>query len=81
MIEVGTPCLETTSLRYISAKVENLSVSLIAKKCADFVSRSTITQIVSFPRWDLGRPVTKSMEICSHFHCGISGCWSRPEGF
>ncbi|KAJ0847136.1 hypothetical protein HanRHA438_Chr15g0732741 [Helianthus annuus] len=58
----------------MSAKVENLSVSLIAKKWADFVSRSTITQIVSFPRWDLGRPVTKSMEISSHFHYGILGC-------
>ncbi|KAJ0466617.1 hypothetical protein HanIR_Chr14g0674131 [Helianthus annuus] len=21
------------------------------------------------------------MEICSHFHFGISGCWSRPAGF
>ncbi|MFS8024695.1 hypothetical protein Hanom_Chr16g01466411 [Helianthus anomalus] len=81
MMEVGTPCLETTSLRYTSARVENLSVSLIARKCADFVSRSTITHIVSFPRWDLGRPVTKSMEISSHFHCGILGCWSRPAGF
>ncbi|MFS8018619.1 hypothetical protein Hanom_Chr15g01394131 [Helianthus anomalus] len=53
----------------------------MAKKCADLVNRSTITQMVSFPRWDLGRPVTKSMEICSHFHFGISGCWSRPAGF
>uniref|UniRef100_A0A251UYT9 Uncharacterized protein n=1 Tax=Helianthus annuus TaxID=4232 RepID=A0A251UYT9_HELAN len=22
----------------------------------------------------LGKPVTKSMEISSHFHCGILGC-------
>ncbi|MFS7982913.1 hypothetical protein Hanom_Chr11g00968351 [Helianthus anomalus] len=52
----------------MSARVENLSVSFIARKCAGLVSRSTITHIVSFPRWDLGRPVTKSMEISSHFH-------------
>ncbi|KAF5797540.1 hypothetical protein HanRHA438_Chr07g0292481 [Helianthus annuus] len=32
IIEVGTPCLETTSFKYMSASVENLSVSLIAKK-------------------------------------------------
>ncbi|MFS7951392.1 hypothetical protein Hanom_Chr07g00594601 [Helianthus anomalus] len=49
MIEVGTPCLETTSLRYTAASWVNLSVSLIAKKWADFVRRSTITQMVSFP--------------------------------
>ncbi|MFS7966902.1 hypothetical protein Hanom_Chr09g00779421 [Helianthus anomalus] len=52
----------------MSARVENLSVSFMARKCADLVSRSTITHMVSFPRWDLGRPVTKSMEISSHFH-------------
>ncbi|MFS8021574.1 hypothetical protein Hanom_Chr16g01429021 [Helianthus anomalus] len=32
MIEVGTPCLETTFFKYMSASVENLSVSLIARK-------------------------------------------------
>ncbi|MFS7963366.1 hypothetical protein Hanom_Chr08g00737231 [Helianthus anomalus] len=65
----------------MSARVENLFISLMARKCADLVSRSTITQMVSFPRWDLGRLVMKSMEICSHFHSGISGCCSRPDGF
>ncbi|MFS7967565.1 hypothetical protein Hanom_Chr09g00787171 [Helianthus anomalus] len=50
IIDVGTPCLETISLRYTSARVENLSVSFIGRKCADLVSRSTITHIVSFPR-------------------------------
>ncbi|MFS7906109.1 hypothetical protein Hanom_Chr01g00055451 [Helianthus anomalus] len=50
IMDVGTPCFETTSFKYISAKVENLSVSLIARKCADLVNRSIITQMASFPR-------------------------------
>ncbi|MFS7978410.1 hypothetical protein Hanom_Chr10g00915161 [Helianthus anomalus] len=51
------------------------------KKCADFVNRSTIAQIVSWPLGVLGNFVIKSMEICSHFHLGISGCCRSPEGF
>ncbi|MFS7962905.1 hypothetical protein Hanom_Chr08g00731971 [Helianthus anomalus] len=65
MIERGTPCRATISL----------------KKCADFVRRSTITQIISWPLGVLGSFVTKSIEICSHFHLGISGCCRSPEGF
>ncbi|MFS8020005.1 hypothetical protein Hanom_Chr15g01410491 [Helianthus anomalus] len=49
MMEVGTPCLDTTSFKWMSAIVVNLSVSLIGRKYADLVSRSTITQMVSFP--------------------------------
>ncbi|KAJ0555846.1 hypothetical protein HanIR_Chr07g0306861 [Helianthus annuus] len=64
----------------MAASFENLLVSLIARKCADLVKPSTITQMVSFPLWDLGKPVTKSMEICSHFHVSISGCCSNPDG-
>ncbi|MFS7952557.1 hypothetical protein Hanom_Chr07g00608301 [Helianthus anomalus] len=58
-----------------------LSFSRIGKKCADFVNRSTITQIVSWPLGVLGNFVIKSMEIYSHFHLGISGCCRSPEGF
>jgi len=41
----------------------------------DLVSRSTITQIASFPLFPLGSPNTKSIVIISHFHSGIgNGC-------
>src|ERR1043165_4422261 len=81
IIETGTPCRETTSLRYNRARRSRPSVSLIARKCADFVNRSTITQIMSQPLGDFGSLVTKSIVICSHFHSGISGCCRRPDGF
>jgi len=41
----------------------------------DLVSRSTMTQIASFPLFPLGSPNTKSIVIISHFHSGIgNGC-------
>ncbi|MFS7913478.1 hypothetical protein Hanom_Chr02g00142251 [Helianthus anomalus] len=58
-----------------------LSFSRIGRKCADFVNRSTITHIISCPLGVLGNFVMKSIETCSHFHKGISGCCSRPDGF
>jgi hypothetical protein len=45
------------------------------RKCATFVSRSTITQIESWWREVLGRPTMKSMLMSSHFHESIDrGC-------
>ncbi|GJY26732.1 hypothetical protein Tco_0401458 [Tanacetum coccineum] len=58
-----------------------LSVALVGMKCADLVRRSTMTQIVSCPLDVLGSSVTKSNVILSHFHVGISGCISKPDGF
>ena len=52
----------------------------MGKKWADFVSRSTITQIASKPALVLGNPDTKSIAILSHFHCGISKGCNIPEG-
>ena len=50
-------------------------------KWASFVSLSMITHIKSWFCCDLGKPITKSIVIYSHFHSGIgSGCRS-PEGF
>src|ERR1043165_8186635 len=80
MIETGTPCLDTTSLMYKRVSFSNLSVSRIGRKCADFVNRSTITQIMSWPLVVLGNLVMKSIVILSHLHSGISGCWSKPDG-
>ena len=56
-------------------------VSLTGRKWATFENWSMTTKIASLPFWDLGRPVTKSIWILSHFHSGIgSGCRS-PAGF
>ena len=41
------------------------------KKWADFVRRSTITQIESYPFDVLGSPTMKLILISSHFHDGI----------
>ena len=49
-------------------------------KCADFVYRSTITHIASWPFFVLGRPTMKSIVIWSHFHSGISSGCSSPPG-
>ncbi|MFS8027128.1 hypothetical protein Hanom_Chr16g01495011 [Helianthus anomalus] len=51
------------------------------RKCADLVSLSTITHIVSFPLCVFGNLVIKSIVTISHFQVGISGCCSKPDGF
>ncbi|GJX87191.1 hypothetical protein Tco_0339205 [Tanacetum coccineum] len=58
----------------------NGSFSLTGKKETDFVSRSTITQMVSKPSDDLGSLVIKSIVILSHFYSGIAGCTNSPDG-
>nr|GEU84782.1 reverse transcriptase domain-containing protein [Tanacetum cinerariifolium] len=45
IIDTGTPCLETISFMYNLVSFSILSVSLIGKKYADSVRRSTITQM------------------------------------
>jgi hypothetical protein len=40
----------------------------MGKKRADFVNRSTIIQIASFPFFSLAKPNTKSIVISSRFH-------------
>jgi hypothetical protein len=52
----------------------------IGKNKADFVSRSTTTYMASFPFFPLGNPVTKSIEISSHFHSGIDNVCNSPAG-
>ncbi|KAJ0941373.1 hypothetical protein HanRHA438_Chr02g0093811 [Helianthus annuus] len=53
----------------------------MGKKWALFVSRSTITHIVSCPLFILGSLVTRSIVISSHFHIGISKGCKSPYGF
>ena len=81
IMDMGTPCSRTISLMYFLVSFFILQVSLIGRKCADFVNRSTITQMVFRPPVVLGNLVIKSIVIRSQFHSGISGCCSKPEGF
>ncbi|MFS7988619.1 hypothetical protein Hanom_Chr11g01037051 [Helianthus anomalus] len=53
----------------------------MGRKCADLVSLSMITHIVSFPFFVFGNLVMKSIITISHFQVGISGCCSKPDGF
>ncbi|GJT15591.1 hypothetical protein Tco_0874297 [Tanacetum coccineum] len=46
MIEIGIPCLVTTSFRYILASLSKGSVSLISVKIADLVSWVVPTIVV-----------------------------------
>ncbi|KAJ0433608.1 hypothetical protein HanIR_Chr17g0872171 [Helianthus annuus] len=53
----------------------------MGRKCADLVSLSTMTHIVSFHFFVFGSLVMKSIVTISHFQVGISGCCSKPDGF
>ena len=81
IMDMGTPCSRTISLRYVLVNFSNLSVSLIGRKCADLVNLSTITQMVSSPLAVLGNFVMKSMVIRSHFHSGILVVVINPKAF
>ena len=80
-IDIGTPCRRTISDTYNFASCNKERFTRIARKCADFVNRSTITHTVSFFLLVLGNPVMKSMVTCSHFHTGISRGSRVPPGF
>ncbi|KAJ0476313.1 hypothetical protein HanHA300_Chr13g0475981 [Helianthus annuus] len=53
----------------------------MGKRCADLVSLSTITHIVSFPFLALGNMAIKSIVTISYFHLGSSSGRSKPDGF
>ena len=81
-MDTGTPCSRTISRIYNWQNLSNAKVIRTARKCADLVSRSTITHTVSCLCGVCGKWVTKSIVTCSHFHSadgnqceGLS--WSR----
>jgi hypothetical protein len=51
------------------------------RKCADLVSRSTMTHIESNPFEVLGKPTIKSILISSHFQDGMSNGCNSPADF
>ena len=69
--DIGTLCNLTISSTYNWANLSNESSLLTGRKCADFVSLSTITHMASCCLQVLGSPITKSIVILSHFHTGI----------
>ena len=76
----GTPCNLTISLMYSWANLTMDILKFIAKKWTLLVSQSNITQMVSCPLKVHGKWVTKSMEMLSHFHTGISKGCRIPSG-
>jgi hypothetical protein len=59
----------------------NRVICFDCRKWAILVSRSTITQIESYPFVVLGNPTIKSMLISSHFHVGIGRDCNGPAAF
>jgi hypothetical protein len=60
---------------------EDRVIFLTGRKWAILVSRSTITQIESYPFAVLDNPIIKSMLISSHFHVGIGKDCNGPAVF
>ena len=77
-IETNTPCNWKISRMYNLQNSSRVKVISIAKKCADFVSRSTITRTASCPHDVRGKRVTKSILMSSHFHSTTFNDWSNP---
>ena len=80
IIETGTPCSLTISLINNSVSLDTDHLVLNGRKWEVFISRSTITQTPSNPACVLGKPTTKSIVMCSHFHWGIYNSWSNSDG-
>ena len=77
----GTPCNRTISLMYSSTSCSALKVDFIAKKCADLVSRSTITELTLWYLLVRGILITKSIVICSYFQTGMGKGSNKSSGF
>ena len=75
-----TPYNWTISRIYNLSNSSNVKVIRTTKKCADLVSRTTITHTASCPYDVRGKWVTKSIVTWSHFHSATSKAWSSPAG-
>merc|ERR1712080_152171 len=78
---LGIPRNITTHFIYSSANLAAVLFDLTGINLVLLVNRSTITQMLSWPDLVLGNPSMKSIEICSHFHSGISNGCKNPLGF
>ena len=80
-VDTATPCSWTISRMYNRQNLSKAKVIRTARKCADFVSRSTITHTTSCFYCVHGKWVTKSIVTCSHFHSATSNGCSSPACF
>ena len=74
------PCNLKTSLKNKSVNCAIVYRVDIENKCAYFVSRSTTTKMQSLP-CTVGNPVTKSIEMLSHFPSGMGRGCNKPAGW
>ena len=74
-ITFGTPCNLNIYFMKIYTMLTNLKLDLTGIKWVALLNWSTMTMIESCCRKFFDRPVTKSIQIVSHFHSGMgSGC-------
>ena len=76
MIETSTPCNRRISQIYNQQNSSSVKVICTARKCADLMSRSTITHTTSCLCCVRGKFVTKAIVTCSNFHSATSKGWS-----
>ena len=74
----GTPCKLMIRAKYILAYWIVGYILLTGRKCADLISRSTITHIESKPFDVLDRPMIKSILISSNFQARIGNGYNSP---
>ena len=72
VMDFGTPCKRTTSLKKRLATQVASKVFLHAVKWDIFEYLSTTINTKSIPRWVWGRPSIKSIDRTSHGACGSS---------
>ena len=77
-MDTGTPYSRTISQIYNRHNSSNMKVIHTARKCVDFVSRSTITHTASCLYGVRGKCVTKSIVTCSRSHFHSATC-CRPN--
>lgn len=78
VMDIGTPCNRTTSLKNNLLMYEASKVILNAIKCAILENRSTTTNMESTPRRVLGSPNTKSIAMSSQIDLGMGNAMYNP---
>ena len=80
-IDIDTPWSLTISSIYSFVNLFGENVLWIARKCADLVSLSIITQMASWSVWARGKPMVKSIVVYTHFHSDMGKDWRVSMGF
>jgi len=78
---LGTRWSRTISIKNKSAMLVASSVLWHGMKCAIFENLSTTTKMESLPRFDLGKPKTKSIKMSTHGSFGTGKGVYKPCGW